>query len=366
MDIALRVLIIEDNPSWQQLLKEILEDIGLVVDIVDSYECAVDAIHRSSHKIAIVDLALGNGDVNNHDGLRLLDVIKRLDPGCLPIMLTGYATVELAVRVLKEYGAFSCLEKSGFSRIEFRKLIQRALATPPAILQSNLMESHEVHVNMQNADGDHTIPYHIDKVLVVEDDAGWRSILSEILVDAGFTVQLCNGYGEALGYLYRDSFALAVVDLNLGQTSLDSYVVQDLSDASVQLNGYKLLSELRALDISSIVVSGLGAPERIARLFDEEGVYAFLEKQHFSRKVFLETVLEALNAHQIPGELACLTEREFEVLQLLAQGSTNKDIADKLFISTNTVKRHLKAIFEKLDVHTRAAAAAKAVQARNT
>jgi len=47
----------------------------------------------------------------------------------------------------------------------------------------------------------------------------------------------------------------------------------------------------------------------------------------------------------------------------LAQGKTNKDIADALVISTNTVKRHLKAIFDKLGVHTRAAATAKAIGA---
>jgi DNA-binding NarL/FixJ family response regulator len=42
---------------------------------------------------------------------------------------------------------------------------------------------------------------------------------------------------------------------------------------------------------------------------------------------------------------------------------TNKEIAERLYITTNTVKRHLKSIFNKLDVHTRAAAAAKAVGA---
>ena len=45
---------------------------------------------------------------------------------------------------------------------------------------------------------------------------------------------------------------------------------------------------------------------------------------------------------------------------MLAQGLTNKEIAERLVITTNTVKRHLKAIFEKLDVHTRSAATAKA------
>jgi NarL family two-component system response regulator LiaR len=56
-----------------------------------------------------------------------------------------------------------------------------------------------------------------------------------------------------------------------------------------------------------------------------------------------------------------LTDREREVFDLLAQGKTNKEIAEVLFITTNTVKRHLKSVFEKLDVHTRSAAAAKAI-----
>jgi DNA-binding NarL/FixJ family response regulator len=59
------------------------------------------------------------------------------------------------------------------------------------------------------------------------------------------------------------------------------------------------------------------------------------------------------------AEPGTLTEREREVLDLLAQGLTNKEIAERLVITTNTVKRHLKAIFEKLNVHTRSAATAK-------
>ena len=56
-----------------------------------------------------------------------------------------------------------------------------------------------------------------------------------------------------------------------------------------------------------------------------------------------------------------LTTRELEVLALLKQGLTNKEIAEALVISDNTVKRHLKAIFVKLDVNTRSAAVAKAI-----
>jgi DNA-binding NarL/FixJ family response regulator len=55
-----------------------------------------------------------------------------------------------------------------------------------------------------------------------------------------------------------------------------------------------------------------------------------------------------------------LTAREMEVLQLLAFGHTNKDIAERLSISPETVKAHLEHIFEKLEVSDRAAAVANA------
>ena len=59
---------------------------------------------------------------------------------------------------------------------------------------------------------------------------------------------------------------------------------------------------------------------------------------------------------------ANLSPREGEVLQLVAQGATNKGIADSLFISENTVKTHLRSIMEKLHLANRSQAAAYAVK----
>ena len=57
-----------------------------------------------------------------------------------------------------------------------------------------------------------------------------------------------------------------------------------------------------------------------------------------------------------------LSPREGDVLQLVAQGATNKEISDSLFISENTVKTHLRNIMEKLHLANRSQAAAYAVQ----
>ena len=57
-----------------------------------------------------------------------------------------------------------------------------------------------------------------------------------------------------------------------------------------------------------------------------------------------------------------LSPREGEVLQLVAQGATNKKIGDSLFISENTVKTHLRNIMEKLHLANRSQAAAYAVR----
>ena len=55
-----------------------------------------------------------------------------------------------------------------------------------------------------------------------------------------------------------------------------------------------------------------------------------------------------------------ISERELEVLALLADGLTYQEIAQTMFVSVNTVKSHLKSIYGKLGVHNRREAVAQA------
>jgi DNA-binding NarL/FixJ family response regulator len=63
------------------------------------------------------------------------------------------------------------------------------------------------------------------------------------------------------------------------------------------------------------------------------------------------------------ASVAALTSREAEVLQLLADGLSNRRIARTLGIAEKTVKNHLAAVFTKLDVHDRTQAAVYAIRA---
>ena len=69
--------------------------------------------------------------------------------------------------------------------------------------------------------------------------------------------------------------------------------------------------------------------------------------------------LACIRARWTPSP-AQLTERERDVLELLASGLTNREIAQRLFISPGTVRKHLEHVYEKLGIRSRAGAVAAA------
>ncbi len=105
----------------------------------------------------------------------------------------------------------------------------------------------------------------------------------------------------------------------------------------------------------------------VLRAGDAEGSVRELEA---ARSLFVSAGAEA-DAHMVErllGERAArpagLTEREIEVLRLVAEGKSNREVAHSLSLSEHTVARHLQIIFNKLGVSSRAAATAFAVQRR--
>src|SRR5512141_1209939 len=163
----LRALVVEDDTSWQQIIGEILSDSKLEVDIASSLDEAIQILKAQPHRVAVVDLSL-SPDHNNIDGLRVLDAIHKLDPNCRAILLTGFATVELAVAAITDHGAFTFLRKESFQRSQFREIVNRILVSAP--LQTTPVSAPVSKASFFPPKGQ--APASKEKALIVEDDAG--------------------------------------------------------------------------------------------------------------------------------------------------------------------------------------------------
>ena len=76
------------------------------------------------------------------------------------------------------------------------------------------------------------------------------------------------------------------------------------------------------------------------------------------RKVVIATPDFKLNEPEL--QRLGISKREYEVLELMAQGLSNQEIADKLFVSLNTIKTHSSNLFVKLDARRRTQAVRQA------
>jgi two-component system, NarL family, response regulator DesR len=145
-------------------------------------------------------------------------------------------------------------------------------------------------------------------------------------------------------------------------------VIADADLANEPGGAAGILWQLReAGPASKLVVLAGDVDGPLARAVMQYGVQAVILKsspmvdavqvlQHVAngRTSFPPTLLERLSERP---DTRGLSSRQLEVLEELAKGRSNEEIARRLFISTNTVKFHLRAIYERLGVHNRVEAA---------
>jgi len=93
----------------------------------------------------------------------------------------------------------------------------------------------------------------------------------------------------------------------------------------------------------------------IVKPFNEASLYSTIEIALYNHAQKSKRKFPALSFNKINNHLSDhITEREFSLLQLIYDGKTNKQIADALFISTNTVKKHINNTYLKLGASSRA------------
>jgi DNA-binding NarL/FixJ family response regulator len=138
-----------------------------------------------------------------------------------------------------------------------------------------------------------------------------------------------------------------------------------------ELDGVGVIKQIRADDENAriIVLTTFDGDEDIYRAI-QAGAKGYLLKD-VPREALIDSIRRVHNGETcVPVHLAnklaervrseSLSEREIDVLKLMAQGKSNKEIGSVLFISPGTVKSHVKSIFAKLNVNSRAEAVANA------
>lgn len=184
-------------------------------------------------------------------------------------------------------------------------------------------------------------------ILVIEDDPGWQKSFVEIIGDAGFKSIVVSTYQDAIAALSDCTYALAVVDISLA--------FEDHADRT----GVEVLKMIENLpmQLPTIVVTGYATVALAIETLAELNAVYFFRKELFDRREFMRVIKKETARKDL---LQTLSKREHQVFFLMSEGRTNKQIAEELVVSVNTIKKHVQNIFTKFNVGSRAAAVAKA------
>ncbi|SEK89528.1 response regulator transcription factor [Streptacidiphilus jiangxiensis] len=150
--------------------------------------------------------------------------------------------------------------------------------------------------------------------------------------------------------------SLSEIDIAAHREMATAAKVVTLADIGVELSPSDVLTlNARAVLTPSVTPGELIQTIRVVAAGD-----AVLIPLTVSRHI--DSVMQNSSASRVGASITQLTERETDVLGLLARGLSNSEVADRLFISGSTVRSHVHHILQKLSVRSRAQAVAAAYE----
>ena len=195
------------------------------------------------------------------------------------------------------------------------------------------------------------------RVMLADDAVLFREGVARVLVDSGFEVVGQTGDGESiLDLVTADPPDVVIIDLRMPPTHSDV--------------GLTAAAEIRsaAPDVGLLILSQHVEAHHALRLMSEfdRGVGYLLKDRVSDLSAFAvdvrrvaggdvvidpELVSRLVTRQREHDPLATLTDRERDVLSLMAQGLSNLALSEELHLSVKTVETHVRSIFNKLDLH---------------
>jgi two-component system, response regulator PdtaR len=196
----------------------------------------------------------------------------------------------------------------------------------------------------------------LEKILIVEDEPVIAADIEFTLTKAGYlVVGIANNSTQALDMIVTRQPDLVLLDIAI-KGDRDGIDVANIMMKKHMIPFVFLtsFSDRETLERAKTTLP-LGY---IVKPFKDKDVLSTIEIALYRFNQANEnkgiTVEKINNTSSVP-----VTETEYKVIQLIWEGKANKQIAETLFVSINTIKTHLKNIFEKLDVNSRTELIAK-------
>ena len=195
------------------------------------------------------------------------------------------------------------------------------------------------------------------KVLLVDDEPLLLESLEIILTFGGMEiVGTAHNGNEALSVLENTTCDIALVDINMpkmGGIELISHLKKDYPSVKILV-----LTTFYDDETITKAISG-GADGYLLKDSGKDAILGAVSQIMSGRNVIDAKVMQRLAAlmsgqKSEPDILKEMTAREKEIATLLAQGLSNKQIAEKLYISEGTVKNYISVIYDKTGIHDRA------------
>ncbi|MCA1295720.1 response regulator transcription factor [Paenibacillus sp. alder61] len=196
------------------------------------------------------------------------------------------------------------------------------------------------------------------KVMIVDDhDMVRMGLKTYLMLDPGFEVIAEAGNGqEALDVLQREEQRPDIILMDLMMPVMNG--AEATKEVLSRFPGLKIVILTSFLE-DELVVQAVeaGAVSYVLKTVSAEELIYALQGAYRGMPVMTGDVAQALTRglrqRSVQGDDSGLTEREKEVLLLIAEGKTNKDIAEELHISIKTVKTHVSNLLMKCELEDR-------------